>query len=409
MHVAHKEEMIQNINKLLEISPKFDGKSVILFGHCNAAEELADFLLALGLIPLCFLDNNPKKQGEKYGEIQIFHPDYIKQFQKNDSIVLIVSRHYASMLQQLRQLSYDGDVIETVEYNSFQAFSTDLTTFSKKEQRIFLGYSVLEDIRKKFPTEHLVVCPLRALGDVYWCMCYLDEYLKKHSIKSYVVLVVGQACAQVTELFSDGNVLFFDQKTMDALLQALAFTHEENAFICHHNHFYVDSAFQILQEHFIEFSAYFRDIVFGLDENAKRKKPIFAKPLSNPSEIPKGRSVIFAPYANSVVEAPLSFWEDLSEQYIKDGFHVFTNVIPGQTPIKSTKPLDLPLLEMISAVEHAGHFVSLRSGLCDVVSSAQAEKTLVFPNCCFSTTKHKISDFFGLNGWKIILLDEENG
>ncbi len=406
MHEVHKAEMIQNISKFLGHSPVFDGKSVILFGHCNAAEELADYLLEQGVKPLCFLDNNPEKQGGNYHEIPIFPPEYIKNFQKNDSIVLIANRYYASMMQQLRQLAYDGEVVETVEYDSFQAFSVDDVTFLKKKQRILEGNSVLENIRGEFPEEHLVLCPLRALGDVYWCMSYLDGYLAKHSIKSYVVLVVGQACAQVVRLFSQENVRFFDQKTMDSLLQALVFTHEENAFICHHNHIYVDSAFQILQGHFIEFSQYFRDIIFGLDENAVRKLPTFAKTLSNPAEIPKGMSVIFAPYANSVVEAPLSFWEDLAEQYGKDGFHVFTNIIHGQMPIKGSKPLDIPLLEMISAVEQAGHFVSLRSGLCDVVDSAKAEKTLVFPNCYFSTTKHKISDFFGLKDWEIILLEE---
>lgn len=408
MQEAHIKEMKHKLSGFLGQTPPFLGKSLLIFGHCNPAEEMAEYLAENGVSVLCYLDNNVEKQGEMIGNTPVYSPNYIKNHTNEDSIVLVVSRYFAPMQHQLRQLAYEGDVVEVVEYSSFQAFSTSSETFSQKKERVCLGGKLLTQLRETWEGEHLVLCPNRALGDVYVALGYLKAYLKAKNISSYAVLVVGNPCKQVAELFETEKVKVLEQKSMDALVQAICFFQEENAILAHHNHVYYDPSFQILSQEFIHFEDYYRDIVFELPTNTQMELVKSKKDGDFSALMPKGKSVIFAPYANSVVEAPMDFWEEMVEGYKKQGFALFTNVISGQEPILGTKPLDLPLTDMISAVEWAGHFVSLRSGICDVVQGAKAVKKVVFPDCCFSTTKHKISDFFSMKGWEAVLLNEEN-
>jgi hypothetical protein len=61
------------------------------------------------------------------------------------------------------------------------------------------------------------------------------------------------------------------------------------------------------------------------------------------------------------------------------------------------------LNQLISAAEYAGRFIGLRSGICDILATARCRKTVVFPDCFYSTTPFKVSDFFALPGWEEVL------
>ena len=55
------EEMLENLDRLVR-SHAIQGRRIYLFGHCSAAEELADVLLDRGFDVAAFLDNNAAKQ-----------------------------------------------------------------------------------------------------------------------------------------------------------------------------------------------------------------------------------------------------------------------------------------------------------------------------------------------------------
>jgi hypothetical protein len=76
----------------------------------------------------------------------------------------------------------------------------------------------------------------------------------------------------------------------------------------------------------------------------------------------------------------------------------------NEDPVPGTRAQDIPIPELIDAVEHAGTFIGLRSGLCDVVHTARARKVHVFPDALYSTTPHKVADFFALPGWESMVI-----
>lgn len=84
-------------------------------------------------------------------------------------------------------------------------------------------------------------------------------------------------------------------------------------------------------------------------------------------KIKKGKSVILIPYARSAGMLPFDFWTaiaaDLNKEYV-----VYTNVADNEIPVHGTIPINIPLEYMIDIVNYAGHAVSVRCGVADLLA-----------------------------------------
>jgi hypothetical protein len=401
MEQRHKAEMIRVLNTLLS-GRTFDSRAVFLFGHCDATEEMADYLMAHDKTPVSIFDNNVAKWGRAYCDIPIITPERIQSYTADNSIVLIASRFFAEMSAQLRRLGYEGEIVQVVEYNSFAEYSLSDDTVECKTARMLRGVGTLKSIRARYPTQHIVICPNNALGDVYWAMAFLPLYCEKNDISETVIFIVGDACQQVSNMFNVANTAPLSQTEMDELVQAVIFTREENSIIAHHDRPYTDNIIKWLNRHFLSFIDYYRSAVYGLAKGASPILPSHFSQFENNEQIPKGKSVIVSPYAKSVINMPSVLWERIVADNLCQGSSVYTNVVGDEMPILGTLPLKVPISQMLAATEYAGTFIGIRSGLCDVLYSANCQKTVVFPDCCYSTTTHKVADFFALPGWNII-------
>ena len=405
MKQQFKSEMQQVLDVRLD-GRAFDSRAVFLFGHCNATEELADYLLSKTVVPTAIFDNSISKQGLAYREIPIVPPERIKEYAPSNSVVLIATRFYAEMSAQLRQLGYGGEIVKVVEYNSFAEYSLSDGTVQQKAERMRRGIEALEKIREQYPEQHLVICPNDALGDVYWAMAFLPAYCNKKRIKETCIIVIGDGCRQVAQLFGVKNTVAIGNTEMDEFIQAVIFTREENCIIGHHDRPYTDNIIKWLDKRFLSFIDYYRCAVYGLANDVQPDCPANIEPFENTMQINKGKSVILSPHAKSVVELQDGFWENLAKEYAGQGFSVYTNTIGGEAPVSGTASLYVPISQIISAAEHAGTFVGIRSGLCDILYTANCRKVVVFPNCYYSTTPHKVEDFFALPKWEQIVCSE---
>jgi hypothetical protein len=405
MEQSHRDEMNHMIREMAD-AELFEGKAVFAFGHCNATEEMIDILFANSIAVCAVLDNNEAKRTLSYRGVPVRKPAIIQAFDASCSLVLIATRFYASMAAQLRGMGYGGEIVKAVDYNSFADYTLAEETFRGKKERVLRGAGVLQRIREQYPSRHLVICPHSPLGDVYWALAFLPAYCEKHGIREAAVAVQGDACRQIAELFRIDDIITLDRAEMDELVQAVLFTREENCVIAHHDRPYTDNIIKYLDKHFLSFTDYYRYAVYGLSETAAPALPSGGDAFVGSARIEKGGTVILSPHAKSVVQPPDSFWESLTEEYRRKGFFVCTNVTGNEEVIRGTSPLSVPLSQVIAAAEYAGQFVGLRSGLCDILSTAKCRKTVVFPDCAYSTTPHKVEDFFALPGWEKIVWRE---
>jgi hypothetical protein len=399
MEIRHKTEMIRVLDARIA-ARSFAGRAVLLFGHCDATEEMADYLLSRGVTPVAILDNSTAKQGQAYREIPITPPETIRDRTAENSVVLVAARFFAEMSAQLRRLGYDGEILQVAEYNSFAEYSLSDDTLRRKTARVARGAETLKNIRNRYPAQHLIICPNNALGDVYWAMAFLPAYRAKRGIDEIAVVVAGDGCRQVAEMFGAGRIVTLPPAEMDEFAQAVIYTRESNCLFAHHDRPYTDNIIKYLDKYFLPFIDYYRRAVYGLPRETRPAAPTALKPLDGKGTLQKGRGVILAPYAKSVTRMPGAFWENLAAEWRGKGAKVCTSVYGGETPIPGTEPLTLPLNQMIAAVEYAGVFIGLRNGLCDVVHAANCRKIVVFPDCFYSTTPHKVADFFALPGWE---------
>lgn len=406
MDENHKLEMYHILAGKIA-SHAFDGKKVIVFGHCNATERMIDYLFEQGINPEIILDNNLAKQGLSYHNIPILSPNSIQRYSNQDSIVLIATRFFPEMSSQLIRLGYAGEIVQIgkfTSYNSFTEYSLSEETLEGRLTRIKKGVRILEKIRFQYLKHHLVICPNKAFGDVYWACAFLPAYCKKNNIsmKNVVIIVIGESCAQVAELFKMKNIVILSNSEMDGIVQTVVFTQEQNCIIAHQDLPYTDNIIKWINKHFLSFIDYYRFAIYGLDKSIAPILPHEFVPFENREQIPKDKSVIMSPYAKSVVNLSTQYWEEIAADYNKQGFHVYTNTANSEQPIKGTVSINIPISQMPSAVEHAGTFVGIRSGICDVIYNANCRKVVVFPDCYYSTTPHKVAEFFALPNWEVI-------
>lgn len=395
MKQFQKTEMFSVLDSLIK-SNVFAKKEVFIFGHCTATEEMLKYLLESKITPAAILDNNKAKQNSEFHNIKILPPEIIKNYCAGNSIVLIANRFYSQMSAQCRSLGYDGEIVQVMDYNSFSEYSLSDDTIKLKIERLERGMITLDHMRKHYPTEHFVVCPYCALGDVYMAMSFLQSYCEKNNIQDVVIILIGNACKQVAEMFGSKKITLLEKSQMDEFVQAIIYTNEQNSIIAHHDCPYTDNSIKWLNKHFLSFVNFYKYSVYGLSEIAEQSKPTSYHKYDNSDNIPKGKSVILAPYSKSIVCASDEFWIKTAQNYSNNGFNVYTNVVGNEKEIKGTKPLRIPISQILSAVEHAGIFIGMRSGLCDVIDTANCKKVVVFPDSFYSTTPWKVADFFDL-------------
>ena len=402
METRHKTEMIRVLDARIA-ARSFDDRAVLLFGHCNATEEMADYLLARGVTPVAILDNSAAKQGQAYREIPITPPEIARNYTAENSLALIATRFFAEMSAQLRRLGYEGEIVQAVEYNSFAEYSLSDDSLRRKTARMTRGAETLKNIRGRYPAQHLIICPNSALGDVYWAMAFLPAYRAKRGIGEVAVVVAGDGCRQVAEMFGAERIVTLSPTEMDEFTQAVIYTREDNCLFAHHDRPYTDNIIKYLDKHFMSFIDYYRFAVYGLPRETEPAAPANLQPFCGDETLQTGRCVILAPCAKSVTQLPAAFWENIAAEWRGKGRKVFTSIHSGETPIRGTVPLELPLNQMTAAAEYAGVFVGLRNGLCDVVHAANCRKIVVFPDCFYSTTPHKVADFFAMPGWESVV------
>ena len=373
---------------------------IYAFGHTAATEQIRRRLNRYDIALTAILDNNRAKQGSSLHGVPVIPPNAVADVSV-PSVVLIASRFHSEMRQQLLGLGYAGEIIRV----GTLSIGTNTASGSDRSR----GGRLLGQLRDAHPGRHLIMCPFGALGDVYWALAYLPAYAAARRLPPALVVVVGEGGRQVARLFGHEDVHSLTQVEMDDVVGAVVDGGAQDATIAHHDRPYgVGAPVRALDERFVPFIDMYRDLVYELPAGARPHAPrrdVPAQPHPSwASEIPRARGVLMAPYAKSVVPVPWSFWEHTAERHLAQGDVVVTVVHGDEDPVPGTLALEIALPELLDAVEHAGTFISMRSGLCDVVHTARARKVHVFPDAHYSTTPYKVADFFALPGWESVVL-----
>lgn len=404
-------EMQCNLEQIID-SNDLSIKKIFLFGHCNATLELIDLLESKGLKTTAILDNSEVKQGQEYKGAIVIYPRQINEFvgykPKDNSIVLITSRFYAAMLKQLRELGYEGTIRKLIDYNTYAEYSLSKDTIARMTAREKQGEELLNALSLKYPNFFKTFCPFNALGDIYFMVSYWEAFAENRNIDKVVFCVPSPVLVDVIHMFGDYHVEVYEQKELDAMIQATLYTQDENSFIAHQDRPYVVNLSKALYIKKIPLEQIYCCGVYGLSKDTVAAKPnangVIYKDIES---IPEGNTVIFSPYAKSVTALDSKIWENAVSYYSGKGFKCYTNVVGDEKPLIGTESISPSLLEFSSVVERAGTFVGIRSGLCDVIREANAKKIALYPDYNYCDTKWKAIEMYWIDQFDHNLLATE--
>ncbi|MBP5553349.1 MAG: hypothetical protein J6X94_00605 [Lachnospiraceae bacterium] len=406
-------EMENNLN-ILDEEIGLSGKRIFLFGHCSATLELIDLLIEKGLSVTAILDNSDSKLGIVYKGTEVVKPERIMELSgadpENESIVLITSRFYASMQKQLRCLGYIGPIRKIIDFNTYADYSLSEDTIKRMTAREKHGEELTTELIKMHGHVFKVFCPFDALGDVYIMMSYWESFARMRGITNTPVFCVpSRVLSEVIGMFGNYSVEIYEQKELDAMIQAAIYTQDKDSFIAHQDRPYVINLHRALYIKKIPLELIYRCGVFGLPIDTVPSTPEYGlREYNHLNRIPEGKSVVFSPYAKSVTAIDESIWNDAVVFFSGNGYKCFTNVAGYEMPLPGTEALDVPLPEMISVLEKAGTFIGIRSGLCDVVRTAKCNKIALYPDYNYSDTKWKAIDIYSIEGFQNIELEGED-
>lgn len=219
---------------------------------------------------------------------------------------------------------------------------------------------------------------------------YLGEYLARKNIKDYVLIVSGNNCRRTAELFAVANIESVSLRDMQGIIKAWEFLGRQKIRLKPllfwgwrtKRYLYADKHPQIT------FADMFLYDVYGEENGIERHLPYrnqdstFARQLFERLNLPKGRTVIIAPYAGSFESSvPMEQWKKLSGRLKAKGYAVCTNCYgEKESPIPGTRGIIFPYDEAVNVLEYAGGFIAVRSGLCDIVSPAECKMVVIYEN-----------------------------
>lgn len=388
----NSELILELRDKLDEFEAKglFSSRQVFVFGANAPGDDGITWLEGKGIDVASVIDNNPANKGRCLLGVPICLPEERLLPFSDSNIVLIASSHYPEMKRQLERMGYlaGTHVFQLLNLCGDNEFTVSEEQFRKHADLIERASEVFDRFIEKYGQDaHVFVCPIKAIGDVYLAASYLRQYVESHGISHYVMTVTGPACEYAAGLFVE-HVESVSLDTAEHLMRLSRFLGESRCRIKVLQPFSVFTSLSRSLQGVKEwtFADFYKYGVFGLGEKDRAQTPRFPVP---PRDVPcreveslcsKGCGVLLAPYAHSLPRLPESFWTALAAALSRAGFVVYTNVAgEGEFAVFGTKALDVPLTELVPVLEWMGCMISMRSGLCELVSSISCAKIVVYP------------------------------
>lgn len=390
-----REEIQNNLDQMIEKN-LLQGKEIIIFTCTNRTQFIIQYLKNKNIKVSAVLDNDKATTGTVLEEVTVYKPEeYLTPYNKN-IMILIAHAAYTALLNQVSILGYkeNQQVVRIVELSQFQHIAIDDKEFEERIKIIKLGENLFCKIANQTnKREKIFICsPLVHIGDIYITLLYFKEYIKIQNIKSFKIVCLKGVTQQVIKLFGLDNqcILLEKKEEIYRLIQYAIFTDGVNKQVemLHPNAFYTISHFNDSTINITDGTKY---LFYNLPRYIEPQVPTVIYKCKNHLEyieelfdnyhLQKRKTIILFPYAKSVPNLKKEFWEQLVLKLNQMGFTVCTNSNGSieEPAIKGTVAICCKLMALREFVEEAGYIIALRSGICDLISAANAKKIVIYP------------------------------
>lgn len=361
---------------------KLKNKAIFFMGGIPLAYEVSRVLKDSRMEISGVLDNNPQKWGgAAYKEFscQVYAPEKLKQLKRGGFLLLIYSvKYWLEMKEQMEELGYrqNRDFIILDVYD-LQA----CIRMNRKAQKLFRG------LRGQYGKNATFILLNSVMGDCYLSMLCMREYIAENNIANPVLLGWG-VCEKIVNLFDGYQFVRIDRESRIAIEAYWAFAGEKKSHLKILSIWDFELHFNRCRIRFAEafhFMDTYTAFVFHLKEKKFDKPEFYCENLNDlfaEKSLQPGKTVVLSPYAYSILQQPPAvFWQELADYLREKGYSVCVNINPERevNPVSDAPDMTFTLKESVPVLEYAGTLIAMRSGFCDVTSSADCRKILFYP------------------------------
>lgn len=383
---AIAKEKLQARLKKLSNKGFFDNKKVYLFGGSRHLRGMREALQQLGIPISGVIDKDSRKSGTDYMGIPISPPEEtLAQFDKNIVVLILSNRYYREMVTQLKSWGYVSgknyvvlnDVVGTRNDESLKCFF----------KMAFRAVRGLKDYRKLIGDEKktLFLAPYPGAGDMYLISLFFHQYLEKHSIQDYIMVVRSNSCKKIAQMAGIKHVEIRTANQISDIARGKSFFRTDWDVVVLADGWNSEIMRWLKGYKGLNLEQVFRHLIFGLDDSVPhRLLPVKDQTreisvLFEQYGLQPGKTVVLSPYANTIYEHHEKLWFDIVQICKERGYSVCTNCgTPGETAIEGTIPVFFPFSQAVAFMNAAGYFVGIRSGLCDIISTSSCKKVIIY-------------------------------
>lgn len=366
-----------NLDKLIDEGKVKSTDRIFLFGKTQTGLRIAEHLRSQGIEITGVLDNK-MYQGETFNDYNVYLPDALASEEYTEDIRVLISLYsFNRACEQLRSygLKYDENIFVVTLPKRSKILSLDQELAEAKEKQN-VAKSLLNQLYSQYPDSTINICPYIRSGDVYLISRFLQQDIEVNGT-SHVIVVSSKSLARVASLLGIATEIM-TQENVRTLSEWIGFCDANNARVIDANiltrvgenlHGVNGLSYNIMLNRlmFPELELFYLPKINQMSNNE----------LLESYTLDRDKTIILSPYANTMAEMPLKYWENIAKRLIEQGYVVYTNVAENQKPVLGTEGIEIPYENVIWCVEQCKAFIGIRSGLCDIISTADC-KLLIF-------------------------------
>jgi len=403
MYDKEERRVRRKIKRMIALRKLKKSDMLVIFGACENSKIIMRMLADYGFKASVIVDNDKKKIGTYCSGIKVQAPDILKNNYNKRLRIIFYTYFEKEIGGQL--ISYG--LKRNKDFYSLIDSEIIKKTCLFQSMDIIRGYILYKSILRKYGEQCIVlVCPYTGTGDIYLIGVLLQQYIEKEEIDNYALVVVSTACRKVFNIFGINNVVQMKKEYARSIIKINTFAPDVcNVVVLNDSwaSIYTNPTEWLRGYKGLNFTDMFKYAVFELDKDTPLNIPKCLGPDNTIADffeehnlIP-GKTVILAPYSNTLSELPDYLWEQIAQILKEKGYTVCTNSCGSQEPaVTGTEAVFFPLDKAIQIVTAAGGFIGVRSGFCDIISSVAAKKIIIYEKNNFFYMDTTLG-YFGLN------------
>lgn len=262
----------------------------------------------------------------------------------------------------------------------------------KNTIKAIIGAIILKFIKIRYGKNAFIFITRGKTGDIYLYFRFLENFLKKRNIEYYIFVGDCKNLLFIRNLYPDitGKYIKTSERVGLCLQIAYCLLSNYDKNIALNLMWDVDLPYNRcavrLTKKFNFIESYYWFLFDLEDDNCIPANPVFNK-INDKIEqslikygVIKDKTVIFSPYAYCVRNLNPLFWNLLGKELENRGYKVFVMLDPKTEKNEFGFPsIFFKYADTKAILEYAGNFIGLRSGFCDIMSSSNCNKVVLYP------------------------------